>query len=138
MSITTLLGYFFGSRKAIQQIATTPGVLWLGLMFVVSAGFAREYDGVDLLAEPWYLLLPLAMSLALSLALYCLVMTMAGWKRTGPGSFLSDYLVMLRLFWMTAPLAWLYALPVEGFLSAGDATRATSGCWESSRRGELP
>src|SRR5262249_10892210 len=30
----------------------------------------------------------------------------------------------LTLFWLTAPLAWLYAIPYERFLSPGGATRA--------------
>jgi hypothetical protein len=39
-------------------------------------------------------------------------------------SFFSAYLSFLVLFWMTAPLAWLYAIPYERFLSPADAVRA--------------
>ncbi len=35
--------------------------------------------------------------------------------------FWSRYRVFLGLYWMTAPLAWLYAIPVERYVSAGDA-----------------
>lgn len=124
MSAVTVLAYLFGSRKAILQIAATPGATWLGFVFVFSAGFAREYDGEDLLAQPWHLLLPLAASLVLSLVLFCLVMPMAWWKGARQGTFWGNYWVFLRLFWMTAPIAWIYAIPVQEFLSAGDATRA--------------
>ena len=31
---------------------------------------------------------------------------------------------ILAVFWMTAPLAWLYALPVETYLDAADSVRA--------------
>jgi hypothetical protein len=37
-------------------------------------------------------------------------------------SFLSGYRTLLTFYWWTAPLAWLYAIPVERFMSAGDAT----------------
>jgi hypothetical protein len=124
MSIVTVLAYFVGSRKAILQIAATPGATWLGLVFVLSAGFAREYDGEDLLAQPWHLLLPLGVSLVLSLALFCLIMPIARRKGASQGSLFANYCIFLRLFWMTAPIAWIYVIPVQDFLSAGDATRA--------------
>jgi len=41
----------------------------------------------------------------------------------GP-SFFAGYRCFLGLFWMTAPLAWLYAIPYERFLPAGQATAA--------------
>ncbi len=124
LSVTTVLVYLFGSRQAILCIAASPGATWLGILFVLSAGFAREYDGEDLLADPWYLLVPLAMSLLLATTLYSLVTVLARRPPIGQATVLSGHQVFLRVFWMTAPLAWLYAIPVEGFLSAGDATRA--------------
>ncbi len=125
MSITTLLGYMIGRRKAILDIAAAPGATWLGLLFVMSAGFAREYDGEDLLAAPWHLLLPLGVSLVLSLVLFGVLVIPAGWRRGAvKGNFWGHYAVLLRLFWMTAPLAWLYAIPFERFCSAAEATEA--------------
>jgi hypothetical protein len=38
--------------------------------------------------------------------------------------FFAAYRSFLTLFWMTAPLAWLYAIPYERFLPAGAATSA--------------
>jgi hypothetical protein len=38
--------------------------------------------------------------------------------------FFSGYWSFLGLYWMTAPLAWVYAIPVEHFLTEADATRA--------------
>ncbi len=124
LSVTTVFAYLFGSRQAIVCIAASPSATWIGLLFVFSAGFAREYDGEDLLANPWYLLIPLAMSLFLATTLYSLVTALARRPMIGQNSVLSGYRVFLRVFWMTAPLAWLYAIPVESFLSAGDATCA--------------
>jgi hypothetical protein len=113
----------FGSRGAITEIALNPNAVWLGLVFVLSAGFAREYDGEDLSHEPWHLLVPLAASLATSLGLYTLV---AAATRPKPSfnDFWRGYRQFLGLYWFTAPLAWLYAIPVERFLSAPAATSA--------------
>ena len=122
MTISTCFQYLLGQRRAILEIAETKSALWLGLLLVVSAGFAREYDGEDLLHEPWHLALPLVASLATSFILFC-VLLMASSNNDSPGaSFLRTYRMFLGLYWMTAPLAWLYALPVERFLSAADAT----------------
>ena len=55
--------------------------MWIGLLFVLAAGVAREYDGEDLWHEPWHVLLPLGASLATSLVLYLLVRLVA-WLRT--------------------------------------------------------
>ena len=127
MSLKSLLAYLVGNRNAILQIAATPGALGLGAMFVFSAAFAREYDGEDLTREPWRLLLPMGASIATSFFLFCLVVVrtrMAGNRLRG---FWQEYRVFLTLYWLTAPLAWLYAIPVERFFSAVDAARFNLG-----------
>jgi hypothetical protein len=73
MGIGTLLGYLISNRTAILALASHSRAWMVGLVFVLSAGFAREYDGEDLLHEPWHLLLPLAASLAASFFLYCIL-----------------------------------------------------------------
>lgn len=123
MRVTTLLKYLLGNKHAICEIASTRQGLLLGLLFVLSAGFAREYDGEDLLHEPWHLFIPLGASLLSSFLLYSLIWFVAFCRRA-KNAFWSGYRVFLTLFWMTAPLAWLYAVPVERFLSAADSVRA--------------
>ena len=123
MSIATLIGYLIGGRTAIFRIASTPQAVWLGALFVLGAGFAREYDRHDLTREPWHLMVPFAASLATSLLLFCLVYVVGRLWRTEAYPFWPSYRSFLSLYWMTAPLAWLYAIPVERFLSLGDATR---------------
>src|SRR5262245_8431110 len=124
MSIRTVLLYLVGNREAILQVANCRGGLWLGLAFVFSAALAREYDGQDLVHEPWHLLVPLAASLGSSLALYLLIYVISLVRGPRGLPSLNAYRAILQLFWMTAPLAWLYAIPFERFLSPGDATRA--------------
>ena len=111
MRIRTLLLYLIGSRRAILDLAADRHGLWVGLLFVLSAGFAREYDGQDLLREPWHLLIPLGASLAASFALFLVACGPVFFQGEGRPPFFSAYRSFLTLFWMTAPLAWLYAVP---------------------------
>lgn len=124
MSAWTLCRFLFGSRDAIRKVAETRSAVWLGLLFVISAGFAREYDGEDLWHEPWHLGIPLAASLATSFLLFLLVCFAGGLSRWRVGTFATEYGRFLGLYWMTAPLAWLYAIPVERWMSAAEATQA--------------
>jgi hypothetical protein len=124
MGIGTLLGYLIGNRAAILTLAAHPRAWVVGLVFVLSAGFAREYDGEDLLHEPWHLLLPLAASLGSSFFLYCILYGISTFSRQDGPSFFAAYRSFLSLFWLTAPLAWLYAIPYERFLDPLAATNA--------------
>ncbi len=123
MTVSTLLRYLIGNRQAILDLASSRWSLLVGALFVLSAGFAREYDGNDLRMEPWHLALPFGASLVSSLALFCLAWCGQFRKEPRP-VFISAYLSFLGLFWMTAPLAWSYAVPYERFLSAVDAVLA--------------
>lgn len=124
VTLGTLVSYLLGSREAILTLASHRDTVGLGLIFVLSAAFAREYDGEDLLHEPWHLLLPLVASLATSFVLFCLVDFVARCRGTERTGFLSRYRSFLGLYWMTAPVAWLYAIPFERFLTAGEAAAA--------------
>src|SRR6266481_654320 len=124
MRIRTWLRYLIGDRQAILEIAQDRRALGLGLLFVLSAGLAREYDGEDLLQEPWHVVLPVAASLVTSFLLFCLTYAPAKEGEEPRPSFLRAYGMFLGVFWMTAPLAWLYGIPYERFLPALGATRA--------------
>lgn len=123
MNVRTICWFLLGRRAAIERMAACPRAVWVGLLFVLSAGLAREYDGEDLLAEPYHAVLPLVASLGTSLLLYALLSLVARcWHR--PGQWWLGYTRFLGLYWMTAPLAWLYAIPVERFLPPLEATVA--------------
>lgn len=124
MDISTLIRFLLGQRQAIVDIVNCRAALWVGAIFVLSAGFAREYNQEDLLHTPWYLIIPLVASLATSLVLYSLFFLGARQNDTEPLRFWPFYRRFLTLYWMTAPLAWLYAIPVESLLSAADSVRA--------------
>jgi hypothetical protein len=124
MRFRTLGLYLIGNRQAILDLAADPRCLWVGLLLVFSAGLAREYDGQDLLREPWHLLIPVGASLVASFLLFLVACGRLFFRKEGRPPFFTAYRTFLTLFWMTAPLAWLYAIPYERFLSAGYATRA--------------
>jgi hypothetical protein len=126
MSIRTWLRYLIGDRQAILELAAAPQALFVGALFVLSAGFAREYDAEDLLHEPWHLLLPFAASLITSVVIFLPCYGLAYRKRGGTTvpPLWPAYRSFLGLFWLTAPLAWLYAVPYERFLSPIDSIKA--------------
>jgi len=127
MRTSTFLRYLISDRGAILTIASGRGAVALGFLFVLSAAFAREYDGEDLLHEPWHLFLPLGASLLSSFLLFSLAYGLGRWKGSLGHPFFSAYRSFLGLFWMTAPLAWLYAIPYERFLTPVGAMRANLG-----------
>lgn len=126
MKASILPRYLLGSRSAILDIAASRSALLIGALFVISAGLAREYDGENLLHEPWHILRPLAASLLSGSLLFAIVYLAACVLRRADGEGVPlapgrAYLSFMGLFWMTAPLAWLYAVPYERVLSPVDA-----------------
>ncbi|MCL4729487.1 MAG: hypothetical protein KJ044_03485 [Planctomycetes bacterium] len=99
-------------------------LLWVGLVLVFSAALAREYDAEFIPRRPWIILVPLGASLVSSFLLFCCLWGAAARRDGNRLPFWRNYLPFLGLFWMTAPLAWLYAIPFERFLSPVDAIQA--------------
>jgi len=124
MTLKTLVGFLIGRQDAILQVATSRSALWVAGLFVLSAGFAREHDQEDLRADPWYVLLPLAASLLTSCILFLLVYMVSLRRTVEPVPIRGAYRSFLTTYWMTAPLAWLYAIPVERIYTDADATGA--------------
>jgi hypothetical protein len=116
MNAWTPFRFLVGDRESILHIAGSRHALWVGALFVLSAALARDYDGSDLLREPWHLAIPFGASLASSFTLFSIAYVVAAIKGGSLWPFFPRYLSFLGLFWMTAPLAWLYAVPYERFL----------------------
>ena len=123
MTLKTLINFLCGKEEAIKQVAHCPQAIWVGFLFVLSAGFAREYDQEDLLHEPWYLFIPLVVSVVASVLLYLGIRIVFWLPSNDVHNSPLTYSRFLGLFWMTAPLAWLYAIPVERFMEADDAIK---------------
>ncbi len=124
MRIATIPAYLLGRRQAILDLAADRSALGVAALLVLSAALARNYDRVSLLDEPWRLLGPFVASLAISGPLFLTIYVFARRKgMEGPG-FARGYLSFLALYWMTAPLAWLYGIPYERFCSREGAVVA--------------
>lgn len=124
LSALTVLGYFSGNRRCIHAVANCPRGLLLGAVLVTLAGFAREYDGEDLLHEPWHLIIPHAASFITSFLLFVMLRLTGIGRWPAQLSFGNGYAKLLNLYWMTAPLALVYAVPVERWMSGRAATQA--------------
>ncbi|KLU07281.1 putative transmembrane protein [Rhodopirellula islandica] len=108
--------FLLGVESSIRRVLRCPWSLLLGLALVATASMAREYDAVSWWDAPQDLLGPFAASLVICTILFiavqiCLAMT--GVKRDSKTSLIGDYRTFLTGYWMTAPLAWLYAIPIE-------------------------
>lgn len=124
LTVRGLLGFLFFDAQAIRTVAASRGAFWLGLLFVVSAGFAREYDGEYLLAEPWHLILPLAASLIGCFAMVVLIFVFLKSQKAEEATFVETFRSFLNVYWMTAPLALLYGIPFERMFDPAGATQA--------------
>ncbi len=124
MRISRIPAYLLGRRQAILNLAADRSALGVAALLVLSAAIARNYDRVSLLDEPWRLLGPFVASVAISGPLFLTIYFFARCKGMhGPGIGRA-YLSFLTLYWMTAPLAWLYGIPYERFCSREGAVVA--------------
>jgi hypothetical protein len=108
----TLLDWFqfwVGDAAAIERLAGNPWTPAIGALFVLSAGLARNHDVHDLVDQSHRLFLPFAASLLAAAILYGVLRLITADALLSPVPFWS----LLGLFWLTAPLAWLYGLPYE-------------------------
>lgn len=123
MTPLLLVKYLGGDVKAIRQLAASRWTLLVGAVLVFSASLARNYDGKALPQEGEALLHGIVVSTANAFVLFSIFYLFALWRR-GPRPrppFARGYLAFLGLFWMTAPMAWLYAIPYERMVSPIDA-----------------
>lgn len=122
--------FLLGSRHAIEKLARSKRAWLLGALLVATAAFCREYDAVSLLHHPVDLLAPFGASLVLSVVLFSWLHAMPSGNRDksrdnlDETDFAKQYVVFLTAYWLTAPLAWLYAIPVEILLSEYGAAYA--------------
>lgn len=115
MDTRTIAGLIAGSDRAILRIAADRRALWVGAFLVVVAGVAREHDRRSLLHEPWWVVLPLVVSTLEAALCFAVVYPCALFRRERDGPGLPRWdragLMFLGVFWMTAPIALLHAIP---------------------------
>jgi hypothetical protein len=120
MTAKDILLYQVGNRAAIERVASSPATFLTGLLLVLITGIPRNYDQLYFM-ETWrWLYGPLAFSLVSGALIFIMVME----SPLDPPEECSSWLGFMGLFWMTAPMAWVYAIPVERVLSSKQAVVA--------------
>jgi hypothetical protein len=122
--------YLFGQAEAIRRVAGSRAAVWTGIALVLLTSVARNYDQTLIAEKPFlWFFGSLLFSLVSGTWIYCVVFEMfARPKHFGleqpKWAFNARWLCFMGLFWMTAPVAWIYAIPVERFLDSVSAARA--------------
>jgi hypothetical protein len=122
--------YLFGQAEAIRRVASSRAALWTGIALVLLTSVARNYDQTLIAEKPFlWFFGALLFSFVSGTWIYCVVFEMfARPKHFGleqpKWAFNTRWLCFMGLFWMTAPVAWIYAIPVERFLDSVSAARA--------------
>lgn len=121
MRVADIPLFLVGNRGAIERIAGSWWSLLVGALLVVTAGIARNYDHLDLLRNPEWVWGPFAASFISSVLVFGVVSPyLRLWKVREEGT---GYLSFMCIYWMTAPCAWLYAIPVEAVTDLVTATK---------------
>lgn len=123
--------YLFGQAEAIRRVAGSRAAVWTGLALVLLTSIARNYDQTLIAEKPflWFfgsLLFSFVSATWMYLVVYKTFARRSSskaWDDRKPPEG-SAWPSFLGLFWMTAPIAWLYAIPVERFLDSVSATHA--------------
>ena len=134
MTLKTVVQYLLGSEQAIREVARQKSSLWVGIVLVLTAGIAREYDQAYFFAEPHKFFEPLLISFFSAIVIFLFIFPLN--VSTHPPGFTIKpgesierpawitFRQFLSLFWMMAPIAWLYAIPFERFLTPGASAEA--------------
>jgi len=124
----TIIRYLFGQAEAIRTVASARSALVTGIILVFLTSIARNYDQTHISESPfkWVfgsLLFSLVSGTWLFLVSYCgFARREMTFDEGKPVWF--HWPQFMGLFWMTAPVAWLYAIPVERFLEPVEAAKA--------------
>src|SRR5204862_7253608 len=115
----------FGAASAIREVASNRAALWTGIVLVLLTGIARNYDQSYFLKTPMWLIGPLAFSFFSGTFLYGILVRGLARRHFPEGHQKGgQWVTFMAAFWMTAPIAWLYAIPVERFLNSYHAAQA--------------
>lgn len=120
-----LLAYQFGNAEAIRRVAGSGYLLLVGAMLVLITSVPRNYDQTYIGETPWWPLIPLLFSFFSGSFLFFVLKV--GFIDEAEGTSWRKYSMFMGLFWMTAPIAWMYGIPVERFLDGRGA--AVANLW---------
>jgi hypothetical protein len=129
MTAKDILAFQFGRADAIRTVASSSSAIWTGIVLVMLTAFARNYDQTYIPEKPFlWFFGPLLFSLVSGTWLYMVCYLMSARRlmnrdELNPSSD-SAWRGFMGTFWMTAPIAWLYAIPVERFFDSLTAAKA--------------
>src|SRR2546430_13882227 len=117
--------FVVGHADEIREVASSGAAMWTSIILVLLTGIARNYDQTFILESPMWLIGPLVFSFFSGSFLY-LILIRGFARRHFPEENRKEkqWATFMALFWMTAPVAWLYAIPVERFLAPYRAAQA--------------
>lgn len=121
MNAMTPWKVLFGNRQAILDAASSRWTLLVGALLVLSASLARKYDTVDLLAVPHELLHGFAATVVNVTVLHSMLWVAQRIRGRERPAFWSSWLSFLGVFWLAAPMGWLYGIPYEQWMSGPQA-----------------
>ena len=125
LSLPVIGRFLIGNASAIREVAGNRAALWTGIGLVLLTGIARNYDQNYFLETPMWLIGPLIFSLFSGSFLYGILIRMIARRHFPLGQEKAvQWPTFMALFWMTAPIAWLYAIPVERFVDSYHAAQA--------------
>jgi len=119
----TIGRFLLGQATAIREVAGNRAALWTGIVLVLVTAIARNYDQNYVLESPLWLFGPLIFSFFSGSFLYGILIRGFAQRRFDQDAK-AQWPSFMALFWMTAPIAWLYAIPVERFLNSYQAAQA--------------
>ncbi len=114
MRLRDLAAFLFaGDRDAIERLAQSRTALYVGALLVLTASIARNHDGIWIAAEWITLTHGIVISTINAVLLFMLFDMVAYCRGKGSPDLGRSLLAFLGLFWLTSPMAWLYAIPYE-------------------------
>jgi len=116
-----------GQSEAIEAVAGNRTSLFTGLVLVLLTAIPRNYDQTYFLESPFWLAGPLIFSFFSGSFLFLILYYGFIRRHLEARKIISNkaqWRCFMSLFWMTAPIAWLYAIPVERFLGSYQAAEA--------------
>ena len=118
LPLRTRLGFFFGRADAIRDIAAAGLGSPVGVILVLLTAIARNYDQTWIGEEPFkWCLGNLFFPFCSGSLLFFFIHFVFVRRHLPPEkrSAFREWGTFLGLFWAAAPIAWLYAIPVERF-----------------------
>ncbi len=121
LTTRNILSFLIGREDAIRKVASSSSAIWTGIALTLLTAFARNYDQTYIPEKPFlWFFGPLLFSLVSGTWLYLICYTICVRRNFPADPPIDDnsWRGFMGAFWMTAPIAWLYAIPVERFLDS--------------------